>query len=180
MTVINDINELNKILRKYLIMQSQMPSERVRNALSTYGETLDKLLNRQTYDTICPCEELMLFELRSRKSPSDKSMTESDGSVSFFKSFELYVILYGDNAATIISNLIARLRTENCRLALLNEGVYLEEVTEDESMNEFKNDTMWKRHDCSLYISCKLKVDQVMDDVVYDSINKVNIIQKGE
>lgn len=180
MTILSDVNELDKIVRKYLISQSQLPAERVRNSLSTYGETLDKLLFKQTYDTICACDELMLFEVKARKNDADVSMTESDGTVSFFKSYEVYVIVYGNNAPNVANNAIARLRTENCRLAMLNEGVYLESVTEDDSINEFVNDVMWRRHDFSLFVSCKLQIDQTLESIEFEEIDQPKIYERRE
>ena len=41
MNTITDINELNKLVRNQLIIQAELPSDRVRNALTTYGATLD-------------------------------------------------------------------------------------------------------------------------------------------
>lgn len=168
MKAIADIIELEKIVRKYLISQSEVKSEYVRNSLSTYGETLDKLLFKQTYDTICECDELILFELQTRKSESDVSMTEADDSVTIYKSYTVHVIIYGRNSATVMTKLIARLRTENVRLALRSEGVYVEEVTNDESVNEFKNDVMWHRHDCEVRISCYMSVSQTLKNVEFE------------
>ena len=117
MNTIADINELNKLVRNQLITQAELPSDRVRNALTTYGATLDKLLTKQEFDSVCPCEELMLFELRTRENDGDVSMTEVDDTVSFYKSYTLYIILYGDNAATIMNKLIA-----SCTASALRRG----------------------------------------------------------
>lgn len=177
MIAITDINELNKICRKYLISQSSVGGEFVRNALSTYGETLDKLLYKTTYDGISPCETLILFELKARQSDSNKSMTEADDNVTIYKSYTLYVIIYGSNSATIANTLIARLRTAAIRSALYDEGVYIESVSDDESVNEFKNNVMWHRHDIKLNISCMMSVEQVSPDYAFESV-KINEIIK--
>lgn len=180
MNIITDINELNRLIRNQLMTQSELPSDRVRNALSTYGATLDKLLTKQEFDTICPCDELMLFELRTRENDADVSMTENkDTTISYYKSYLVYVILYGNNSATIMNKLIARLRTQAVRQALYEEGVYIEEVKNDSSVNEFKNDVMWHRHDTEILISCKMSIKQVTPDDVFETVSPVNII-KGE
>lgn len=180
MTTITDINELNKIVRKYLINQSELPADRARNALTTYGSTLDQLLQKQEFTGICPCDELMLFELRTRENDADVSMTEVDGYVTFDKSYTIYVIIYGNNAATVMNKLIARLRTQVVRENLLNEGVYIERVLNDTSFNEFKNDVMWHRHDTEIHISCQMSIAQVSDDNAFESIDPVTTIYKGE
>lgn len=180
MNTIADINELNKLVRNQLIIQAELPSDRVRNALTTYGATLDKLLTNQEFDSVCPCEELMLFELKTRENDGDVSMTEVDDTVSFYKSYTLYIILYGNNGATVMNKLIARLRTQAVRQALYEEGVYIEEVKNDSSVNEFKNDVMWHRHDTEILISCKMSIKQVTPDEVFEKVDPVNIIYEGD
>lgn len=180
MNTIADINELNKLVRNQLITQAELPSDRVRNALTTYGATLDKLLMKQEFDSVCPCEELMLFELRTCENDGDVSMTEVDDTVSFYKSYTLYIILYGDNSATVMNKLIARLRTQAVRQALYEEGVYIEEVKNDSSVNEFKNDVMWHRHDTEILISCKMSIKQVTPDEAFEKVDPVDAIYKGD
>lgn len=181
MNTIANIDELNKLIRNQLIIQAELPSNRVRNALTTYGAMLDKLLTKQEFDSVCPCEELMLFELKTRENDADVSMTENeDASISYYKSYSVYIILYGNNSATIMNKLIARLRTQAVRQALYEEGVYIEEVKNDLSINEFKNDVMWHRHDTEILISCKMSIKQVTPDNAFEKLNPVNIIIKGE
>lgn len=180
MNTINDINELNKLIRNQLIVQSELPSDRVRNALTTYGTMLDKLLTKQEFDGICECDELLLFELRTREGESDVSMTENDDTITFYKSYSLHIILYGSNSATVMNKLIARLRTRAVRQALYESGVYIEKVENDTSINEYKNDVMWHRHDTDILISCKMSITQVTDDAAFESIEPVNIIYEGD
>ena len=179
MITLTDINELNRIVRKYLISQSELSPERVRNALSTYGSTLDKLLQRQEYDSVCTCEELILFELRTRENEADVSITENDDTVTFNKSYAIYVIIYGDNSAMVMNKLISRLRTQAVRQALYAEGVYLEKVLNDRSINEFKNDVLWHRHDTEIHISCQMSITQVEEDSIFESVDPINIY-KGD
>ena len=170
-----DINEINKIIRAQLITQSELPSNRVRNALTTYGATLDKLLTHQEYSSICVCDDLMLFELRTRDNDADVSMTEEDGFVTYYKSYLIYIILYGNESANISSKLIARLRTSSVRLALQDEGIFIEEVKNDTSLNEFKNDVLWHRHDIEILISCKMSISQITPDPQIKELGELQI-----
>ena len=174
-----NVNELNKELRTVLMTQAELDGQYVRNALSTFGETLDKLLFKQTYDSISPCDQLMLFELRSRQNKADVSMTEADDSVTFYKSYELYVIVYGENAADVMNKLIARLRTQAVRLQLIELGIFLEEVGNDNSLNEFKNNVMFHRHDCSVNISCRFSIEQVNSDYLMEN-GDIDLIAQGD
>lgn len=174
-----NVNELNKELRTILMTQSGVDGQFVRNALSTFGETLDKLLFKQTYDTICPCDVLILFELRSRENETDVSMTERDDTVTYYKSYELYVIIYGDKAADVANMLIARMRTEAVRLRLLDLGIYLESVSNDTSLNEFKNNVMFNRHDIRFNISCRFSIAQVSSDYSMET-GDIDLIELGD
>lgn len=180
MISITDINELNKILRKYLISQTELPADRVRNALTTYGAELDKLLQRQEYDSINECDNILLFELKTRENDGDVSMTEADDIITFFKSYTLHLILYGAHAATIMNKFIARFRTQSIRQLLYEEGVYIEKVFNDTRINEYKNDVMWDRHDTDIYISCKMSIDQLSADETFESVEPVTTIYKGD
>lgn len=180
MIAINDINDINKIIRKQLILQSELSSKYVRNALTTYGVTLDKLLSNQVYDTICPCDALLLFELQTRDNSADVSMTESDDSITYYRSYNVHIIIYGQNSSNVSTKLIARLRSENVRKMLYDEGIYVELVTNDTSINEYKNDAMWHRHDFDVYISCKLSVVQLSTLEYIEKLNTLNIIYEGD
>jgi hypothetical protein len=179
MTTLSNIKDIEKIVRKHLISESEMPANMIRNALTTYGAALDKWLEEQQYNTVCECDSIMLFELRTRDNLADKSMTENDDSITFFKSYEVYVIIYGASSAMIANNVISRFRTQRVRQALYQEGVYLEGVTNDTSINEFKNDVMWHRHDFSINISCKLCIKQTTVDNAFDDVT-TNIIKEGD
>lgn len=180
MIAIADVNELNKICRKYLISQSGIDGSMVRNSLSLYGEELDQLLYKTTYDSVNPCQAIILFELSSRDSSSNVSMTETDDSVTEFKSYSMNIVIYGDASATIAATLIARLRTEAIRSALYAEGVYIERVTDDVSVNEFKNNVMWHRHDFKIDLTCKLSITQVSPDNAFASVEISKIIEEGD
>lgn len=180
MIVFNDIEEINKILRKEIILQSGVPANRVRNALSTYGSELDKLLQNQEYVGACPCEELILFELKTRENDADVSMTEKDETITFDKSYTFYVIIYGNNSTNVANAIIARMRTQVLRQSLFEQGIYIEEVKNDMSFNEFKNEVMWHRHDFELLISCQLSITQISPSNAFESINPIQTILKGD
>lgn len=177
MTAIIDINELNKIMRSYVMQQAELDSEFVRNSLSTYGETLDKLLVKQSYGSICPCDVLILFELVDRDSSNNKSMTEEDDSITMYASYTFKLIIYGSLAETIANKLTARMRTANVREHLDADGIYLERVSDAKSVNEFKNGAMLRRQDIDIDISCMMSIVQVSDADSFASIDQPEIFK---
>lgn len=174
MKTIDDINELNKIIRTHLVSQAEIASNNVRNALTTYGTDLDKLLEEKEYVGIGLTDALILFELRTNDNNADVSMTENDGDITFYKSYLIYVIIYGDDGKNVMNKLIARLRSQRIRQALYEDGVYLEKVTNDVSINEFKNNVMWLRNDFEIHISCQLRITQLSTDNDFESISPIN------
>lgn len=179
MNAISRTKELNKLLRNVLIVQSELQQDRVLNSLSLYGEDLDKLFEEQIYTSIDVSDAMILFELRSRNSSSDVSMTLQDGTIEIIRSFSLYVMIYGDDSADISSKLIARFRTEKIRNNLHNSGIYIENVSDADMINEFKNNVMWLRNDFSIDISCKFIVSQIEQDYNFDSVEVNKIYNQG-
>lgn len=169
MKSISGIKEINKIIRNALIKQSGLSSNNVLNALSLHGEDLDKKLSKQYYGSYETNESVLLFELNSRQSTSNTSFTDDDDKIVYYRSFTVSVTLYGDDSSDIASNIVARLRTADSKLALYSDGIYLEAVSEPTTLNEYKNETMWIRNDIELSLSCYLSIEQVEPSQPFDS-----------
>lgn len=201
---INDSNEINKYLRQVLITQSELSPERVLDALSVYGTELDKLLDESIYNSIDRTNATMLFELNTRTASSDMTMEENevkvealtcsnyvfcddlkvsndlkvlDSDITSYKAFRLNVIIYGDASTNIAQKLVARLNSEACRVQLYEQGIYLEKLSDPNTINEFKNDTMWLRTDINIDIAIKQNITQITLDNDYNIIDDVNIIK---
>ena len=175
MIAFENINDIEKIIRAKLIQQSQIDGKFVRNSLSLHGEALDKVLNEQIYTSIDKNDVLILFELRSRNNDNDMSETNNDR-IEYYKSFEIYVIIYGDNSTNIANNIVARFRTELVRTDLQTKSIYLETISDPTKLNEYKNETMWLRNDISIDIRCKLSINAIVEDYEFDTLNKIEIL----
>lgn len=174
MIAINNIDDIEKNIRNILIEQSDLSPEFIRNSLSVYGEDLDKLLEEQIYNSIhyencLPPEaittqndSLILFELQSRDNDSDMSEEKDEDSISYYRSFKIYVIIYGKNGTNLANNLISRFRSQVIRDKLHDEGIYLESVSNANRINEFKNEEMWIRNDFEINISCHLNIETII------------------
>lgn len=177
--MLTSVDELNKILRQVIIQQSNLSDEQVLNSLSIHGEDLDKLFEEQEYISIDRSDALILFELQSRRSSADISMTNDDGSITLYRSFTFRVMIYGNDSSNIANVLIARLRTEDVRVQLLDSNIYVEKVSEPDVLNEYKNQTMWIRNDIAIDISCEFNISQFMSDN-FEQINTTKIYNVGE
>ena len=174
----SSVNELNKVLRQQLILQTELSSSNVRNGLSTYGETLEKLLAKQTYDAYEQEDSFIVFELKTRSNDSDVSYTNDDDSITYDRSYELICYIYGNSSADVANKLVSRLRTEKVRTDLYDSGVYLESVKEPISFNEYKNDMMWLRTDVSIFVSCEFKFAQIVQEDPLARLSELEIIVK--
>ena len=184
MIAFENVKELEKILRESLITQSELLPERVLNSLSLYGTQLDKKLSETRYGSIEQSDCLTLFELTSRDSTSDVSMTDKedndDNNITYYKAFRLRVIMYGDDSSDIALKIVARFRTEEIRNHLYEQGVYLERIGDPFILNEYKNETMWLRNDIEIDIAVKFKIAPITTDSDFNNISELNIIQDKE
>ena len=177
MTCVSSVKELNKFVRKHLIAQSDLPSAKVLNALSIYGDDLDKMISEHVYESIDQSDSLLLFELNARDSSSDVSFDEGD-SIIYYKSYKLSCIIYGNSCSDVANKLIARFRTEPVRDDLQNDGIKLESVSHETTLNEYKNNSMWTRSDFDINLDCKFKISKRSDDVEIKDFSETVITRR--
>lgn len=206
MKSIQTLDELTLALRQMLIQQSELSPDRVLNALSLEGTELDKLLEEQVYESISQNDTTILFQLTALPSESDVSMEEGDKytareqvcsmstisgrntivgdfvidySITYYKMYRLAVIMYGLASSDLAAKLIARLRSGNARTNLYSSGIYLEEVSNPTTINEFKNNIMWLRNDFDIDIGVKYNISQISLPETFKTVNTLNIIMGG-
>ena len=176
---ISSSKELEKIIRKYLITQSELNSKNVLNALDTYGQNLNKNINSSIFDSYSTSDTVILFELFTRDSSSDISYTNGvDGQISYYKGYELKLYIYGEKSSDVSNKIVARFRTQYIREHLLDDGVYLEKIEEPTKLNEFINNVMWIRNDVSILINCKFEIPQINLDYDFEILNDLKIIKE--
>lgn len=174
---ISNIDELNKIIRNQLILQSKLDGSKVLNSVSSYGQNLDKLLQAAEYTSVVPSDNIILFELTTRTSDSDVSYMLDD-KIQYNKAYLVKVIIYGNDSSNIMNNLVGRFRTEKVRYSLQQEGVYLESIEPSGPLNEFKNDRMWIRNDCDINIYCRNEIDELNPSDDFESFTGLTVIVK--
>lgn len=172
---ISNINDIEVIIRNELITQSQLSEDYVRNALSLYGTDLNQEVGTDIFDTITTNQNLILFELLNNHTTNDVTETVDD-KIKIYKSYSVYIIIYGDNSNTLANTLIARLRTEEVQENLQMQGVYIERIEDVESINEFKNDVIWERTDFNIQIACEMNVNKITDNNSFEELSQLTII----
>ena len=174
---ISNIDELNRIVRYQLILQSELDGSKVLNSISSYGQNLDKLLQAAEYTSVVPSDNILLFELTTRLSDTEVSYMMND-KIQYDRAYLIKVIIYGDNSSDIMNKLVGRFRTEKVRYSLQQEGVYLESIDPSGPINEFKNDRMWIRNDCDINIYCRNEIDELNPSDDFESFDGLTVIVK--
>lgn len=167
-----DIQELNKIIRNQLILQSGLSSNQVMNGVSIHGQDLLERINQYAYKTYTLQSSFVVFVLESRDSDSNFSQVQDDGNIRVVASYKVHCYIYGYNCQTLANVMVGRLRTEYARLDLQQNGVYLADVSEPITSNDFINDSLMIRTDFFINISCEMLVQQAS---MGDEIKSFNI-----
>lgn len=175
---ISNIFELDKIIRKYLISQSELDPRKVINSLSVRGPELQVLVEKNTYVSPDLNTTILIFENTNNDTNNNVSVPEEDGTFSIYQSFSCKIILYGNYSKTLGLILKSRMESEVIRQNLFDEGINIEKVTSPVSLNEFKNETVWIRTDLSIEYSCRMSVQPVNELNEMDNISKIKIIKE--
>lgn len=172
-----DIQEINKIVRNQIIQQSELSPNQVMNGVSVHGQDLIESINKYAYKSYDLKDSFIVFELQSRESSSDMSQTRVDNRIRYIASYRVQVSTYGFSAQTLANKIIARLRTEYARLQLQEQGVYLANVSNAITGNDFINNTLMIRCDFTIDVSVEMIIDQTtqpydmqMNDIIVENI----------
>lgn len=171
-TPITDLNEINKYIRQTLIAQSELDGSHILNALSAGGQDLIKDIGDSIYISYERKDCVILFELMDNNSSTNLTMSEIDNSISSFSSYKVHITIYGNASMMMAQVLKARLESEKVRNDLYVKGIYLENVTNAISLNDFINETLWHRTDFDIEISCLLKVEPISN---FDNFEEVQL-----
>ena len=177
MKITTDIKELEKILRREIITQSEIPASFVRNALDEYGTAPDKTVNGTVFNSITPFDCAIIFELIPRTNNADGSFSDEHDNVIYYKSFAFYVKIYGDDSANVANKTIGRMRTEKARRSLESQGIHVERVTDADGVHEFINSRIWQRNDFQIDFTVKLSFEQINPDAQIEAIKTLEIIK---
>lgn len=175
---ISNIFELDKILRKYLISQSNLKPDVVVNALSVRGPDLELLISNNTYFSPNLNDVVLIFENETNETTNNVSVDEEDATFTIYQSFRCKIVIYGNYSKTLALILKTRFESDTIRDKLFEEGINLENVSNPVSINEFKNETVWIRTDLNIEYSCRLNVQPIAETEQLENISKLIVIKE--
>lgn len=146
-------------LRKAIIEQSDLISDRVLNALSVRGTDLSDIINGVVEDNLNIDNSFILFELLYDDGNDYVVVKNDDNSMASINYFNLNLHIYGNDSYMTAQKLMSRFRTIDCAEKLYNSGIHFLGITNPTTINEFINDTMWIRQDLTIKIEVAFKID---------------------
>lgn len=173
-----NINNVSKIIREMLIRESGLNEQYVRNALSMYGSYMSDSYSESIWKSLTPNQSLIFFEISDRDNDSDMSEKRSDGYFHIFSSYQVHIIIYGDNAENLSNTLLSRIRGEVCRDWCLSNDIYLEKISNATSVNEYKNGVLWERNDFDIDIGTEIKIAPASNDYIFSSYSDIIVKTK--
>ena len=103
------------------------------------------------------------------------AITQDDSTI-YYRSYQLKVYIYGDSAINIGNKIYAVFNSDYILSNLLEEGIYVEEITSPTLINEFVNEVMWPRCDLDFNISVMHKYDNLLKYEM-DKSNDISIVK---
>lgn len=165
---IENFNNLISTFRMMLIKQSELESNRVLNANSVRGQDLSKLTNNNIYTSYKTDDLVMLFEFFENSNDSNVSFTLDD-TINQYTSYKVKLIIYGNTSGILANKLKSRLLSSKVQNDLYEFGIYIESISDLETVNEFINNTYWNRCDINININCRYEYSQIDTDEKIDN-----------
>lgn len=178
MIYINNINEIEAIIRNELITQSELDSKFVKNSLSLYGSQLNNTNDNSIFTTLEPDQSLILFELYAIDSDFNMTETDDDDKIHVYSHYRIHIIIYGDNCRNLSNILISRFQTEFVRQKLFDEGLCLDSISYPQGIQEYINNVMWLRSDFDINISFEMKINQITKFEDFENLSQIQIIKE--
>lgn len=160
--------EIIKVLRNAIIENSDLPAERVLNALSVRGTDLSEILNHTQVYSYSLKDVFILFELLKDQNGDNFVTPKNDEYMLTVSSYQFHLIIYG-NASDDCSQKIRSIFHQGSVVSDLREnGIHITTVTSGETINEFLNNTLWLRNDLIINFQTTFESKNVKKEEYFD------------
>lgn len=169
-----NINNIESLIRACLIQESGLDQQYVRNALSIYGSYMSDSYDGIDWTSITPDQSLIFFELSNRDSDGDMSETD-ENKLYIYSSYQIHVIIYGDNSMNLANILLARLRSRYVRDWFMENDICLQTVSNSTSLHDYKNGALWMRNDFDMNIACEIQIVPATESYTFNKYSDIII-----
>ena len=158
----NDINVAIKAWRKILMNITDIPNNMIISGESIRGSELVTIKNGQKvpigYDEDCIVHYV---------DPTDDiSIVDTSSELSTIQSYELHLVIYGNNCKKVAQKIKSNLYTRVMLDELTENGIGLLEIKPVENTSDFMTDNTYVlRYDLRILFDCQFEDDRKIDEV---------------
>lgn len=174
--MITNIEDVEKTIARILTEQSDLEKNRILNAHTSLGVDLSKVIQDTVELSYDVKDSVIIFEV-DINTDDVISITENENGKGIRSSVSAEVTLesYGELSDLLMIQLKAKLESEEIRNDLLNNGIYLVDVSKVESVHEFMNEIYWPRADMTFQILYELYVEKNDEYTSWENIRKLSV-----
>lgn len=164
-----DYNSIIKIVRKQIIEQLKIKSNRVLNAEAVRGADLTDIVNNTDVMSIKLSDVFIIFEMIEKENDDNVIIPENDNTVSVIATYDFILKIYGNMSHMCAQQLRAMFKTAEVASMLRNNGVYLKGITSPTNQKEFINNTLWPRCDMTFELQCRHNFMKLYEDEFFSN-----------
>lgn len=158
----NDINVAIKAWRKILMNITDIPNNMIISGESIRGSELVTIKNGQKvpigYDEDCIVHYV--------DPTDDMSIVDTSSELSTIQSYELHLVIYGNNCKKVAQKIKSNLYTREMLDELTENGIGLLEIKPVENTSDFMTDNTYVlRYDLRILFDCQFEDDRKIDVV---------------
>lgn len=158
----NDINVAIKAWRKILMNITDIPNNMIISGESIRGSELVTIKNEQKvpigYDEDCIVHYV--------DPTDDMSIVDTSSELSTIQSYELHLVIYGNNCKKVAQKIKSNLYTRVMLDELTENGIGLLEIKPVENTSDFMTDNTYVlRYDLRILFDCQFEDDRKIDEV---------------
>lgn len=161
----NDVNESIVTWRKVLNEITDIPMNMILSGESIRGPELVTIKNGQKvpigYDEDCIIHYI--------DPTQDLSIIDNSSDMKFIQSYELHLIVYGNNCKSVANKIVTNLYTPEILDTLRDGGIGILKIDPLENTSDFMtNNTYVLRYDIKIQYNCEFTPDRVIDETDLD------------
>lgn len=157
-------NDIIKNLKKSLQDLTGLDPNRVLSTTAVRGADLSKIINESQVNSFNLSDSFIVFELKESNDKDYYIIDENDNERSIISRYHMDIKLYGNACHIVSQQILARFKDATLLQDLYEKGIHYTGITPVESVNEFINNTLWKRCDMTIHLQARMKVDKIKPD----------------
>lgn len=167
------LNDALKVFRKLLMKITKVPNNLILNGESIRGTELVTIKNGQkvpiSLDDTCIIHYINPVDTINIIEP-----VENDDYIQTLQSYELHLVIYGNNSHNVVNNIKANIYSEYCSNTLRDNDISLLNIESIENTSDFKiNQTYVLRYDV------KINFDVIIENDKTEVENEYNDFEIG-